>query len=73
MGKDKNTRKNHKQDSQEVSPFPADDNDAALNKQDIMIKTKRKTNNKLEDLKRSPAMSDLLYNVKLGQGYSATS
>ena len=33
---DKNTRKHHLQESQEVSPFPAGDNKAARNRQDSM-------------------------------------
>ena len=33
---EKNTRKHHKQESQEVSPFPADDHKAAMNRQESM-------------------------------------
>ena len=44
MESDKNTRKYHKQESQEVSPFPAGDHDAGRNRQDSMTKTN--TNNK---------------------------
>ena len=39
---DKNTRKHHIQENQEVSPFPADDHKAALNKQESMANTKHK-------------------------------
>ena len=36
---DKNTRKHHIQESQEVSPFPAGDHKAERNRQDSMAKT----------------------------------
>ena len=36
---DKNTRKHHKQESQEVSPFPAGDHKAAMNSQDSVTDT----------------------------------
>ena len=39
---DKNTRKHHIQESQEVSPFPADDQKAAMNRQEGMTNTKHK-------------------------------
>ena len=39
---DKNTRKHHTQESQEVSPFQASDHKAARNRQDSLIKTKVK-------------------------------
>ena len=34
---DKSTRKHHKQESQEVSPFPAGDHKTAKNRQESMI------------------------------------
>ena len=37
---EKNTRKHHTQDSQEVSPFPAGDHKAAMNRQESMPTTK---------------------------------
>ena len=37
-----NARKHHTQESQEVSPFPADDNKAAMNRQESMTNTKHK-------------------------------
>ena len=42
MGKRQNTRKRQTQESQEVSPFPAGDNKAAMNRQDSMTDTKYK-------------------------------
>ena len=39
---DKNTRKYHIQESQEVSPFPTDDLKAARNRYGSMIKTNNK-------------------------------
>ena len=39
---DKNTRKHHIQEGQEVSPFPAGDHKAAMNRQESMTNTKRK-------------------------------
>ena len=39
---DKNTRKHHIQESQEVTPFPAGDYKAAMNRQDSMADTKHK-------------------------------
>ena len=39
---DKNTRKHHIQESQEASPFPAGDHNAAMNRQDSMTDTKYK-------------------------------
>ena len=36
----RNTRKHHIQESQEVSPFPAGDHKAAMNRQDCMTDTK---------------------------------
>ena len=36
---DKNTRKHHTQESQEVSPSPSGDHMAASNRQDSIIKT----------------------------------
>ena len=39
---DKNTRKHHNQESQEVSSFPAGDHKAAMNRQDGMTDTKYK-------------------------------
>ena len=39
---DKNTRKHHIQESQEVIPFPAGDHKAAMNRQDSMTDTKHK-------------------------------
>ena len=39
---DKNTIKQHTQESQEVSPFPAGDHKAAMNRQKFMTKTKHK-------------------------------
>ena len=39
---DKNTRKHHIQESQEVNPFPAGDHKAARNRQDRMAKTNHK-------------------------------
>ena len=41
-GNDKNTRKHHTQESQEVSPFQAGDHKAAMNRQDSMTDTKHK-------------------------------
>ena len=38
MGSDKNTRKRHTQESQEVSPFSAGDHKAARNRLDSIIK-----------------------------------
>ena len=38
----KNTRKHHKQESQEVRPFPAGDHKAARNTQHSVIKTNLK-------------------------------
>ena len=38
----KQTRKHHIQESQEVSPFPADDHETALDRQDSMTDTKHK-------------------------------
>ena len=38
---DKNTRKHHTQESQEVSPFPAGDHKAARNRYDSIIKTNK--------------------------------
>ena len=45
---DKNTRKHHIQDSQEVSPFPTDDLKAASNRHSSMAKT----NNKIDAHKK---------------------
>ena len=42
MGKSQNTRKNHIQESQEVSPFPAGDHKAAMNRQESIKNTKQK-------------------------------
>ena len=43
MGKGKkNARKHHTQESQEVSPFPAGDHKAAMNRQDSMTDMKHK-------------------------------
>ena len=42
VGKWQNTRKHHIQESQEVSPFPAGDHKAAMNRQDRMTDTKYK-------------------------------
>ena len=39
---DKNTRKHHTQESQEISPFPAGDQKAARNRQDGITKTNMK-------------------------------
>ena len=39
---DKNTREPHIQESKEVSPFPADDRKAAMNRQESMTNTKHK-------------------------------
>ena len=39
---DKNTRKHHIQESQEVSPFPAGDHKAEMNRQECMKNTKHK-------------------------------
>ena len=39
---DKNTRKHHTQESQEVSTFPAGDHKAATNRKDIMTDRKHK-------------------------------
>ena len=39
---DKNTRKHHIQESQEVSPFPAGDHKTAMNRQDSTTGTKHK-------------------------------
>ena len=39
---DKNTRKHHIQECQEVSPFPAGDHKAAMNGQESMANTKHK-------------------------------
>ena len=39
---DKNTIKHHTQESKEVSPFPAGDHKAALNRQESMTNTKHK-------------------------------
>ena len=39
---DKNTRRNHIHESQEVSPFPVDDHKAAMNRQESMTNTKHK-------------------------------
>ena len=41
LDSDKSTRKHHKQESQEVSPFPAGDHKAARNIQDSMANYKR--------------------------------
>ena len=49
---DKNTRKHHKQESQEVSPFPTGDHKAARNSHDSMAKTN--TNNKKDQQKSFP-------------------
>ena len=38
----KNTRKHYIQESQEVSPFPAGDHNAVMNRQESMINTKHK-------------------------------
>ena len=43
---DKNTRKHHRQESQEVSPFPAGDHKAARNRQDS--KTRQTTKHKYQ-------------------------
>ena len=37
-----NTRKHRIQESQEISPFPAGDHKAAMNRQEIMTNTKHK-------------------------------
>ena len=47
---DKNTRKHHTNESQEVSPFPAGDHKAARNRQDNLTKTK--PNNKKDPQKK---------------------
>ena len=39
---DKNTRKHHIQESQEVSPFPAGDHKATMNRQDSMTDMEHK-------------------------------
>ena len=39
---DKNTIKHHMQESQDVSPFPAGDHKAAMNRQESMTTTKHK-------------------------------
>ena len=39
---DKNTIKHHKQENQEVIPFPAGDRKAAINRQESMTNTKHK-------------------------------
>ena len=39
---DKNTRKHHIQESQEASPFPAGDHNAAMNRQETMTNMKHK-------------------------------
>ena len=39
---DKNRRKHHIQENQEVSPFPAGDHKAAMNRQESMTNTKHK-------------------------------
>ena len=39
---DKNTIKHHIQETQEVSPFPADDHKAAMNRQENMTNTTHK-------------------------------
>ena len=44
--RDKNTRKRQTQESQEVSPFPAGDKKAAMNRQDGMVDTKYKDKDK---------------------------
>ena len=44
----KNTRKNHTTESQEVSPFPAGNHKAARNRQDSIIKT----NNNMDPQKK---------------------
>ena len=41
-GSDKNTRKHHIQESKEVSPFPAGDHKAAINRQETMTNTEHK-------------------------------
>ena len=41
---DKNTIKHHTQESQEVSPFPAGDHKAAMNRQESITNTKHKLN-----------------------------
>ena len=41
-GQKTHTRKHHIQESQEVSPFPADDHKAARNRYDSMTDTKHK-------------------------------
>ena len=52
---DKNTRKHHTQESQEVSPFPAGDHKAARNRQDIMTdKNETQITNRMH--KRSTAL-----------------
>ena len=50
--------------SQEVSPFPAGDHKAAMNRRKRM----RNARHKLEDLKVLRRSPDLLSNVKIGQG-----
>ena len=40
--RDKNKRKHHKQESQEVSSFPAGDHKAAMIRHDIMTDTKHR-------------------------------
>ena len=51
---DKNTRKHHIQESQEVSPFPAGDHKAAMNRQESMTNKKLKITKRIH--KRSIAL-----------------
>ena len=47
MESDKNTRKHCIQEIQEVSPFPAGDHKAAMNRQESMTNTKHKGSTKV--------------------------
>ena len=49
---DKNTRKHHTQESQAVCPFPAGDHKAARNREDSILKTNVKHNNKKDPEKK---------------------
>ena len=53
---DKNTRKRHTQESQEISPFPACDHKAARNRQNSIIKTYVKHKQRRRIHKRNTAL-----------------
>ena len=56
---DKNTRKHHTKESQEVKPFPAGNHKASKNRQDSIIITNVKLKQQKGSTKEAPPWNDL--------------